>query len=273
MRVVFVGRRTGFNNGLAHWLDKHYSLQGAFYIEEGWNRRRERFRAVWKRAKRVGPLRIADELLFYGYYLRRYGRGDERLWEAELPAQFRNPPPLDAPTYSCEDIHEPRWLDAIAALEPDIILSVCAKTIFRPSLFELPKMGMFILHEGVTPEYRGLHTAGWALLRGEPEYVGFSLLKADRSIDGGPILCQGAYPDALRWGFHWRFMGHRALLHGLPEMKAALDGLYARGGYFEPVSQSGRASHNYSWIRFSDYLRWRRRLGAREQFRTWRAMR
>ncbi|MDE0020564.1 MAG: formyltransferase family protein [Candidatus Poribacteria bacterium] len=271
MRVVFIGRRTGFNNGAARWLSERYDLRAVFYIEEGWNRRANRVRAVQKRAKRIGLRRIADELLFYGYYLRRYGRGDERLWRERLPAAFQNPPPADAPTHSCADIHSPRWLDEIAACEPDILFSVCAKTIFQPALFNLPKMGMFILHEGITPEYRGLHTAGWALLQGEPQYVGYSLLKAEKGIDTGPILCQGAYPDAANWGFHWRFIGHQALAHGLPAMEAALDGLYANGGRFEPVSQEGRVSRNYSWIGMSDYLRCRRNPSTRALFRRWRA--
>ena len=78
-------------------------------------------------------------------------------------------------------------------------------------------------------------------------------------IDTGSILCQGAYTDADSYGFYWRFLGHRALLDGLPHMKASLDALYERRGQFEPVSQEGRESRNHSWIRMTEYVAYRLR--------------
>lgn len=91
-------------------------------------------------------------------------------------------------------------------------------------------------------------------MKEQPEFVGYTLLRVDDGIDTGPILCQGVFDDAERYGFHWRFLGHRALLEGLPHIKASLDALYENDGRFEPVPQEGRVSRNYSWIRFTEYV-------------------
>ena len=259
MKIVFVGRRTGFNMGIVNWLDENYTLCAALFIEEDWSSRRARINEVRKRVKRLGVLRVFDELLFYGFYSLWCGRREGELWSTILPRQFRMTSTIDRPCYSCDNIHNGHWLKKIKELAPDMIFGTCARTIFKPKLFNLPKFGTFMLHEGITPEYRGLHTVGWALLQGEPEYIGYTLLKIDEGLDSGPILCQAAYPDADKFGFYWRFVGHLALVHGLPDMKNALDALYLQKGMFQAVSQVGRTSKNYSWIPFSDYVRrrWR----------------
>ncbi len=254
MRVVFVGRRTGFNGGFIRWLDEHYTLVGVFFIEEDWRERSAQLREVRRRVKRLGLLRVADELLFYVYYVWRFGKEERRLWDAEFPAEFLSVPDMDVPVHSCDNIHSRAWREKIADAAPDLAFATCGRTIFRRSFFDIPRYGTFVLHEGVTPEYRGLHTAGWALLRGEPEYVGYTLLRVDDGIDTGSVLCQGSFSGAQAHGFHWRFLGHLALLDGLADMKASLDALYENDGRFEPVSQDGRLSCNYTWIRMTEYV-------------------
>ena len=254
MRVAFVGRRTGFNGGFIRWLDEHYTLVGVYFIEEDWPETGARVREIRRRVKRLGVLRVIDELLFLTYYVLRFGKEERRLWDAEFPDAFLSVPDTTAPTHSCDDIHSRRWRADLTAAAPDVVFATCGRTIFRRRFFGIPQYGTFVLHEGITPEYRGLHTAGWALLKGEPQYVGYTLLKVDAGIDTGSVLCQGAFDGAKRYGFHWRFLGHRALLDGLPHMKASLDTLYKDSGHFEPVPQDGRASDNYSWIRLTQYV-------------------
>ncbi|MFQ5922055.1 MAG: formyltransferase family protein [Anaerolineales bacterium] len=198
-----------------------------------------------------------DELLFRGFHSLWHGASERRLWKRMIPKEFTRESAINNSTYSCDNIHEARWLSRIRDLAPHIILSVCTHTVFKPELFNIPKFGMFMLHEGLTPEYRGLHTPAWALLRKETELIGYTLLKIDEGIDTGRILCQGSYPDADNYGFCWSFIGHSALIHGLPQIKEALDGLYHQHGEFHEVSQANRNSSYYSWMALSDYLRFK----------------
>jgi methionyl-tRNA formyltransferase len=255
MKVVFVGRRNAFNMGIVDWLDEHYSFCAAFFIEEDRRSLRARIRKIMERTKRRGIPRAVDELLFQGFYRLLYGLKEKFLWSARMPVRFRNISTVAKPCYSCDDIHRDYWLQKLRDIAPDIIFGVCTHTIFKPSLFTIPKFGMFMLHEGITPEYRGLHTPAWALLQQEPEYIGYTLLKIDEGIDSGPILCQGRCPDVARFGFCWSFIGHMALVYGLPDIKKALDTLLIQGGIFQEIPQSGRVGKNYSWVPLSDYIR------------------
>lgn len=255
MNVVFIGRRNPFNMGIIRWLDESYTLTAVFFIEENRFSLSARIDKIRKRAKRRGALRVFDELLFQVFYRLWYGIRERYLWSKMMPEQFRTINTTDKPLYFCDDIHESSCLEKMRETNPDMIFSVCTHTLFKSELFSIPKFGMFMLHEGITPEYRGLHTPAWALLRGESEYIGYTLLRIDEGIDTGSILCQGVYPDADNFGFCWSFVGHSALVHGLPEMKNALDKLYLHGGEFHEVPQVGRNSRNYSWVALSDYLR------------------
>ncbi len=255
MRVVFVGRRNAFDWGIIRWLDKNYTLDAAFFIEEDRFHFKTRVKKLRKRAKRLGITRVADELLFRAFCRLRYGSRQNRLFSTLIPEQFVSESTVDIPCHYCDSIHKEKWLSKIREMRPDVIFSVCTHTIFKKKLFRIPRYGLLMLHEGITPEYRGLSTPGWALLKREYEYVGYTLLKIDDGIDSGPILCQGTYPDADKFGFCYGFVGHAALVHGLPEMKRAMDTMYINDGRFDEVSQAGRISNNYSWIPFSAYLR------------------
>ena len=79
-------------------------------------------------------------------------------------------------------------------------------------------------------------------------------MQVDDGIDTGSVLCQGVFDSANEHGFYWRFLGHLALLDGLADMKASLDALFENEGRFVPVSQSGRVSNNYTWIRMTEYV-------------------
>jgi methionyl-tRNA formyltransferase len=46
------------------------------------------------------------------------------------------------------------------------------------------------LHAGITPRYRGVHGAYWALVEGRSDLCGVTLHQLDEGIDTGPVLAQ-----------------------------------------------------------------------------------
>ena len=255
MSVVFVGRRNRFDWGIIKWLADNYTLQAVFFLEEDRIKLSGKFQILAQRARRFGVLRLLDELLFRVYYIWRCSRKEAILVEQNFPPQFREDANLNVLTVACGDLHAPEWIKKLHQIAPDLIFSNCTHIIFRKSLYSIPRLGMFMLHEGITPEYRGLHTPGWAILRKEYQYLGYTLLKVSAGIDAGPILCQGAFPYRKEYGLCFGYVGHAALLAGLPHIKLSLDKLYLNDGEFSPVAQRGRKNTNYSWIRMSSYLR------------------
>jgi hypothetical protein len=254
MKVIFVGRKWSFNVGLANWLAGHFDLRAVFYVETKSNSVTARLREYRDRVRRRGIVRTCDEVLFQLFYRVWHEQKENRRWHQHIPREFRINEPPDVPTFDCDDIHNEYWLRTIKELDPDIIFSVCTRTLFRKELYALPRFGSFVLHEGVTPEYRGLNTIARALLRSDWDHIGFTLLKMDEGIDSGPIVCQGIYRNAKEFGFQSGLIGHLAVISGLPEVKRALNDLYLHQGRFDPVPQTSRTSKCYTWMSFSEYV-------------------
>jgi methionyl-tRNA formyltransferase len=49
-------------------------------------------------------------------------------------------------------------------------------------------------HPGITPDYRGSHSAFWAIYRGKPQDVGCTVFLVDNGVDTGPIVSQDRIP-------------------------------------------------------------------------------
>lgn len=83
-------------------------------------------------------------------------------------------------------------LDWLARLEPDVLV-VHSPYWVGKSVRAIPSTGLVIGgHPGLTPRYRGSHSALWAIERGHPEDVGCTVFLLDEGADTGVILRQEA---------------------------------------------------------------------------------
>jgi hypothetical protein len=255
VRVIFAGRSNAFNAGIAQWLAKDHEVVACLFLEPN----RQTTAMMWKRiklrAKKYGWIKAIDEVLFHALdrvVIRRHER--PRLLR-EFPPAFTTTRSLDIPSHSVNNIHARKWLDFVTEAKPDIIFSVCGSVIFRPELYTIPRFGTLVLHEGLTPEYKGLHTPLWALMNKEHDYLGYTLLKVDDSIDGGAVLSQRSYELGSGESFRtWSLVAHKAILANLDHIAASLSRLEADGG-FEPLDITGRRHQYFTWMGLSDFLR------------------
>jgi methionyl-tRNA formyltransferase len=60
---------------------------------------------------------------------------------------------------------------------------------------ELPRKGIVLGgHPGITPEYRGSHSAFWAIYKQKPEDVGCTVFLIDSGVDTGDVVVQERIP-------------------------------------------------------------------------------
>jgi methionyl-tRNA formyltransferase len=86
-------------------------------------------------------------------------------------------------------INHPRVAALADRLQPDVI------AVFGTSLIRLPllgkgRLGVFNLHGGLSPRYRGADCTFWALYNGEPDQIGCTLHVVDAGIDTGSVIAQ-----------------------------------------------------------------------------------
>jgi methionyl-tRNA formyltransferase len=93
------------------------------------------------------------------------------------------------PIHTPEKVNTPDWIDRIAALQPDLILSVYYRNMISPKILALPRLGAFNLHGSLLPKYRGRAPINWAVLHGEPR-IGMTLHRMVKAPDAGAIVDQ-----------------------------------------------------------------------------------
>jgi methionyl-tRNA formyltransferase len=95
------------------------------------------------------------------------------------------------------------FLDAIAALEPDISVVVAYGHILKPEVLVIPRRGSINVHASLLPELRGAAPINWAIVRGYTE-TGVTIMRMVEAMDAGPVLHQVREPVLPRWWRRWR---------------------------------------------------------------------
>jgi methionyl-tRNA formyltransferase len=95
----------------------------------------------------------------------------------------------DVPVLTPAGVNNPEWRERIAALQPDLILSVYYRHMIGTKILALPRLGAWNMHGSLLPGYRGRAPINWAVLHGEPR-IGMTLHRMVRSADAGAIVDQ-----------------------------------------------------------------------------------
>jgi methionyl-tRNA formyltransferase len=93
------------------------------------------------------------------------------------------------PVFTRESVNTPEWRERIAALQPDLILSVYYRHMIGTRILALPRLGAWNLHGSLLPGYRGRAPINWAILHGEPR-IGMTLHRMVKSADAGAVVDQ-----------------------------------------------------------------------------------
>lgn len=83
---------------------------------------------------------------------------------------------------------EPAGVEALRALELDLLVCIHFPYLVPAEVLEVPKVGVLNLHPAFLPYNRGWHTPSWALLEGTP--VGATLHFMDAGLDTGDVVHQ-----------------------------------------------------------------------------------
>ena len=101
-------------------------------------------------------------------------------------ARARGVPVLAPPSPNTPDV-----VAQVAALRPDILLSVWYRRLLGPALLALPRMAALNLHGSLLPAYRGRAPLNWVLVNGESR-TGVTLHHMTEEADAGDIVAQDA---------------------------------------------------------------------------------
>ncbi len=111
---------------------------------------------------------------------------DEKIW-FKTPAIAASEHGI--PVFTPESVNTPEWLEKIAAMKPDLILSVYYRHMIGQRILDIPPLGAFNLHGSLLPKYRGRAPINWAVLYGESR-IGMTLHRMVKRADAGAVVDQ-----------------------------------------------------------------------------------
>lgn len=234
--------------GLARWLGSFSTLVGVVVIRETGTRLRKR---IAREVKRVGVWRFADVLAFRAWYRLAHAANDRR-WEAARLASLRARFPADqhAPEIL---VSSPNSADAEAFIRtwtPDLVIARC-KALLKEQVFSIPRLGTYVMHPGICPEYRNAHGCFWARATGDVDNVGMTLLRIDRGVDTGPVF--GYFRVQSDPSESHVVTQHRSILEHLDAIRDRL--LAIDAGAASPIDTAGRRSAAWGQPWLSAYIR------------------
>jgi hypothetical protein len=229
--------------GLARWLGSFSTFAGAVVIREPGGRVRKR---IAREITRVGFWRFLDVLAFRLYHRVVQAAGDAR-WEARELDRLRSlfPDRPDAPEMVVGSPSSPEAQAFIASQQPDLVIARC-KTLLAERIFSIPRLGTFVMHPGICPEYRNAHGCFWAMATGDRGNVGMTMLRIDKGVDTGPVF--GYFRVEAEPTESHVVTQHRVVLEHLDAIRDTL--LAIEAGTAIPLDTTGRRSATWGqpWL-------------------------
>jgi hypothetical protein len=149
----------------------------------------QRWRLLKRRYQRLGLFTVVDQLL---YLVIRRILGSLRIYRDVLKIQagaLKDLMDQDVPALMVSSVNQPEVGEFVGRLNPSIVL-VSGTSIISRDLLESISAPVLNYHAGITPEYRGVYGAFWAILEGHPELLGVTIHLVDPGIDTGKIVRQ-----------------------------------------------------------------------------------
>ena len=238
---------------MPRWLASFTELAGILVIREPSG---HRLAKLQRSLRKDGLLTTLDLLAYRLYHRFVHAAGDRQFENGIRQSLGRDYPTLryEVPVLEVGSPNSPEAQSFIQSCRPDVMLA-CCKHILKPTIFEQARLGTFVMHPGICPEYRNAHGAFWALVNGDLERVGMTLLKIDRGIDTGPVY--GHFSSLYDEVHESHLTIQRRMTYGnLKRVQRILE--QVEEGVAAPIDISGRASAVWGQPTLSSYWKWKR---------------
>ncbi len=106
---------------------------------------------------------------------------------------------------SISSVNDDRTIEILQSMAPKVVVVSQTAILSRRVLDCIPAIFLNI-HTGITPQYRGLHGAYWALVNDDAENCGVTVHVVDAGVDTGPVIAQARIspsPADSYFTYHW----------------------------------------------------------------------
>jgi len=201
----------------------YQSLITDFNIEHIIIDRGERTSTMLKRrVKRLGVVHVMGQLLFRIIAVTYINKTSKKRFQEILDKNGISETNFPSEkTTEVTSINSEEGRQLLKELHPDIVVIVTTRILSKKTL-ESISAHFINIHAGITPYYRGLHGAYWALINKDEEHCGVTVHLVDAGIDTGNILCQETITDSITPKDNFMSYTYLQLAKALPLLKKAI---------------------------------------------------
>jgi methionyl-tRNA formyltransferase len=95
--------------------------------------------------------------------------------------------------FETRQIGHPQWKKFWESTIVDLVFVVNWRYMIPASIWGRPRLGTFVFHDSLLPEYRGFSPTVWAIINGE-DHTGVTLFSIAEEVDSGDIVDQERIP-------------------------------------------------------------------------------
>ncbi len=95
--------------------------------------------------------------------------------------------------FQFERLRRPEGVEALRALEPDMVVTAAFGQILSQALLDIPRLGTVNVHASLLPGHRGAAPVNWCIIAGE-SVSGVTTMLTDAGLDTGDILLKRSTP-------------------------------------------------------------------------------
>lgn len=265
LSLVFIGQQNFYTDYLVDWMNTFVDVRGVIWTAANRNTRAARFEQFRKRIKRGGFVRAMSELFYFVGSKFKFGEDEASLRKLIREERAREQVPVSSmPAIHVPNLRAPEVLKFLDQVKPDVLFTQCINELIPKNVYTYPPQGCYVFHEGVVPQYRGKFCTHWAVLNGDFDLIGASVIKVEAGLDAGPVaFIEHVRPQTLGRGHQW--LEHEVLFLALPRLKQWLEDLAAGRATLTPQTEKYPL---YSYPLFSHLWRVGRRKKECEEWRT-----
>ncbi|MBQ4132515.1 MAG: methionyl-tRNA formyltransferase [Desulfovibrionaceae bacterium] len=128
------------------------------------------------------------------------------------------------PVFQPVNFKEQSEVDALAALQPDVLLVAAYGLILPESVLAVPRLAPLNVHASLLPRYRGAAPIQRSIMAGD-QVTGVSIMHMEKGLDTGPVYLQRALAIGMEdtcATLHDELanLGGRLLIEALPRLEA-----------------------------------------------------
>jgi len=136
--------------------------------------------------KRLAELSPGDDLIVFSFR--------EEPWEPPFLDDIRTMTLAHGgQLFEAKQVASPSWSEFWESAKVDLLFAVGWRYLIPAAVYRRARLGAFVFHDSLLPEYRGFSPTVWAIVNGE-DHTGVTLFEIAEEVDAGDIVDQERVP-------------------------------------------------------------------------------